>query len=680
MNLNLFRLFIPLIILIFVDIFNPLLSEDFQKERELEYIIEEDIFNRKNTKISVKSNGIGKSLKEAKEDAVINAISKVVGTYFDSNSKIKLKKVFDEEKTNKFKEISKEYFTYNRGNIYSFEVIKIENINEIYYIQALVDVITENIEDYIEEFTAGESIIDVEINTIKDSIDKYKKQRTNLLSNLLERKNDLEYQYISHGKGQLLESFSFLIYCQNTLKDNKDFCEIFKENFDLDKDCFLECIYSDRESIINEMEKYRTLKNVRNPHNILVLPFKISMRDDYKKIYNNLFEEISLAKKTIKYSDKNLIQISKNTIDFLDNNFKDKKDRLLIFNNLKEGELTNFYIENNIKNIDLYNQFFSAIDYQDPRLVLLIKDKFKNIKKTIFFDSSTSVNTSLGICGVNKLLDNFLVSDCEPSDINEAKIISLLNDLPISRTDELSLINSINSGYFNYSPLVVSSEKHFLLLLNLSKFELNKDDSISLQLRSEKDNYIDRNSAYKFNQQGNQEIKKQRALELEEQNQKKSKLEEKNREELELEEKNAKELRKVIIQTRYYDNGRYEGEFLNGKRHGKGTYFWKNGNKYIGDWRDGQRSGKGTFLYINGDKYIGEYFNNQRHGEGTYIWGRGKWEGDKYTGKWRDGKFHGQGTYFYNDGTRYIGQWINDERNGQGTYFYPDGRTEIKNY
>ena len=37
----------------------------------------------------------------------------------------------------------------------------------------------------------------------------------------------------------------------------------------------------------------------------------------------------------------------------------------------------------------------------------------------------------------------------------------------------------------------------------------------------------------------------------------------------------------------------YEGEFLNGVRHGRGTCFHANGECYVGEWKDGERQGAG---------------------------------------------------------------------------------------
>ena len=70
--------------------------------------------------------------------------------------------------------------------------------------------------------------------------------------------------------------------------------------------------------------------------------------------------------------------------------------------------------------------------------------------------------------------------------------------------------------------------------------------------------------------------------------------------ELELAEKKRKELINPKTKTEYYDNGSYTGEFLNGKKHGKGTFTWSDGNRFVGQWRNDKRYGEGTYIYEDG--------------------------------------------------------------------------------
>ena len=71
----------------------------------------------------------------------------------------------------------------------------------------------------------------------------------------------------------------------------------------------------------------------------------------------------------------------------------------------------------------------------------------------------------------------------------------------------------------------------------------------------------------------------------------------------------------------YSDGGRYNGDFLKGDRHGKGTLVWSNGTKYDGEFKENKRDGEGTQVWKNGDKYFGEFFQNKISGEGTFISG-----------------------------------------------------------
>ncbi len=47
-----------------------------------------------------------------------------------------------------------------------------------------------------------------------------------------------------------------------------------------------------------------------------------------------------------------------------------------------------------------------------------------------------------------------------------------------------------------------------------------------------------------------------------------------------------------------YKNGeRYEGEFFEGAKHGKGKYYYIKGELYIGDWKNNVKDGFGQYFY-----------------------------------------------------------------------------------
>lgn len=47
----------------------------------------------------------------------------------------------------------------------------------------------------------------------------------------------------------------------------------------------------------------------------------------------------------------------------------------------------------------------------------------------------------------------------------------------------------------------------------------------------------------------------------------------------------------------------------NGVRHGKGTYFYENGDKYEGEWKNNLKDGEGILYFKKGDLYKGSWFS-----------------------------------------------------------------------
>lgn len=122
--------------------------------------------------------------------------------------------------------------------------------------------------------------------------------------------------------------------------------------------------------------------------------------------------------------------------------------------------------------------------------------------------------------------------------------------------------------------------------------------------------------------------------------------------------------------TYIWKNGiKYTGEWINGEMEGQGTLTWTNGNEYIGEMDNGYQHGQGTFTWTNGDKYIGGWINDERSGQGTFTWANG----DKYVGEWKNDNSTGQGAFTWASGNKYIGDWVNDVRTGQGTFIFAEG-------
>ena len=75
----------------------------------------------------------------------------------------------------------------------------------------------------------------------------------------------------------------------------------------------------------------------------------------------------------------------------------------------------------------------------------------------------------------------------------------------------------------------------------------------------------------------------------------------------------------------------YEGEWRNGKGHGKGSYTFPNGEKYIGEYKEGEVHGKGTLTFPDGEKWVGEFSKDA-------PWNISWYDKDgKIIAKWSDG-------------------------------------------
>lgn len=122
----------------------------------------------------------------------------------------------------------------------------------------------------------------------------------------------------------------------------------------------------------------------------------------------------------------------------------------------------------------------------------------------------------------------------------------------------------------------------------------------------------------------------------------------------------------------YENDHLYKGDFVNGLRHGFGKDYRKN-LKYEGEFKNDKKCGKGQIIFNSGDEYIGEFSDNKFNGYGRYKWKNG----EEYIGYYLDGKFHGEGLHKWGKNEYYKGQFVNGVRQGKGEIGF-DGGKKIK--
>lgn len=141
----------------------------------------------------------------------------------------------------------------------------------------------------------------------------------------------------------------------------------------------------------------------------------------------------------------------------------------------------------------------------------------------------------------------------------------------------------------------------------------------------------------------------------------------------------------------------YRGEYQDGKRHGFGAAYYRDGAlSYAGFWKEGKKDGLGV-SFRDGDhalhiarwengkpggfvslfdsqgslRYSGRFVNGKKQGAGVTV---NPADGTLFVGKWQDGEATGVGSAFDQEGNLlYYGGWKDGKRHGQGTEFDKNG-------
>uniref|UniRef100_A0A8C5WAY0 MORN repeat containing 1 n=1 Tax=Leptobrachium leishanense TaxID=445787 RepID=A0A8C5WAY0_9ANUR len=117
----------------------------------------------------------------------------------------------------------------------------------------------------------------------------------------------------------------------------------------------------------------------------------------------------------------------------------------------------------------------------------------------------------------------------------------------------------------------------------------------------------------------------------------------------------------------------YAGEVKKQLRHGYGVYIYSNSFfRYEGEWKNGKKHGRGKFLLKDGSYYEGEFMDGEITGNGLQYWAS---SGNTYSGDFQNGEPHGFGVMQYKDGGKYEGEFVLGIREGHGLLLDRDGQT-----
>ena len=116
-------------------------------------------------------------------------------------------------------------------------------------------------------------------------------------------------------------------------------------------------------------------------------------------------------------------------------------------------------------------------------------------------------------------------------------------------------------------------------------------------------------------------------------------------------------------------NSLYEGEFKNDFKDGHGVEQYSDGSKYEGDFKGGSKDGNGV-LILKGENNMNSVYKGQFKKD--KIWGKGiyKWSNKKfYCGEWENNEISGFGALI-DEKVKHIGFFSHDKKEGYGASFY----------
>ncbi len=125
------------------------------------------------------------------------------------------------------------------------------------------------------------------------------------------------------------------------------------------------------------------------------------------------------------------------------------------------------------------------------------------------------------------------------------------------------------------------------------------------------------------------------------------------------------------------EKARFEGNYKDGLKHGVGKMKYPNGDVYEGEWVDNKMQGEGTYTYKkSGDIYSGSWFDNKKHGQGTYEFGS---DSSLFVGTWENGQMT-TGKWVWKEAAVYEGEFKLGRPYGAGTFKFASGLEQKGNY
>lgn len=114
----------------------------------------------------------------------------------------------------------------------------------------------------------------------------------------------------------------------------------------------------------------------------------------------------------------------------------------------------------------------------------------------------------------------------------------------------------------------------------------------------------------------------------------------------------------------------YRGQWVDDLQHGYGVERWE-GGAYCGQFVWGKKQGRGVYEWPDSSTYSGDWQSNSIQGYGHYLANDGR----QFFGMWKEAVIHGRGQYLWPDGRSFTGQYVRDRKEGFGVFAWPGGKS-----
>ena len=205
-------------------IYSPIFSYELKSLIFPEINFKNELIASNNNVKTVITKGFGSTVDEASQNALKNALTTVVGTFIDAETRLEERTTIVDGIISESNNLQENINNYSQGSIKFFEILKTEEKNGIFIVEAKVEVLKKEFSRFIKKFAFAESNFPgAEISSVIETNLNNKKSKAILISNkIIKPLTDGTVYDMKIGNWQFINDWSNFcagnFYYQNLLR------------------------------------------------------------------------------------------------------------------------------------------------------------------------------------------------------------------------------------------------------------------------------------------------------------------------------------------------------------------------------------------------------------------------------------------------------------------------------